>query len=349
MKHFILLLVIIQFVAGNSGFSKSDNIFENIIERNQLPADTLDSSVKLNNNKGETLIEIMEESGGASILLPPLSSIINSNNKLYNINNVLHWNDSPIQSPNLNDGWTITNENVVLSDSNRKVGIGTSKPQYKMHLDNGELFIKGYSNWFQGIIMRNEIGRSVLRLEGTRSDNNLNSTELSLLDLTNGSSWRLLNANNNTFSILNHSASSGFSVAFQIEFGAPSNSMTINSNGNIGIGVWAGDHKLAVAGSIISEEVVVKLQSNWPDFVFTDDYSLKNLYELEDYIQKHNHLVDIPSKDEISKNGIDLAEIQIKLLQKIEELTLYTIQQHKDIESLKEQIQLLHKNCGRIK
>ena len=77
-----------------------------------------------------------------------------------------------------------------------------------------------------------------------------------------------------------------FEYPLQIDFSAPTNSLTINEYGNIGIGAWSSEHKLAVAGSIISEEVVVKLQSNWPDYVFSEDYDLTELSEVEKFIKE---------------------------------------------------------------
>lgn len=100
-----------------------------------------------------------------------------------------------------------------------------------------------------------------------------------------------------------------------------------NVNGNIGIGtsIIPTGFKLAVAGKIITEEVVVKLQSNWPDYVFEQDYNLKPLHEVEQFVKTNKHIPDIPSAAEVEKNGLSMGEMQNKLLQKIEELTLYII------------------------
>ncbi|WP_396589587.1 hypothetical protein [Allomuricauda sp. R78024] len=116
------------------------------------------------------------------------------------------------------------------------------------------------------------------------------------------------------------------------------------SSGNVGIGIATvpTGYSLAVVGSIITEGVTVKLQSDgWPDFVFEKDYLLPSLQKVENYIQRNGHLPNIPSASEIGKNGIHLGEMDAKLLQKIEELTLYTIQQQKEIDSLKNASQAL--------
>ena len=82
------------------------------------------------------------------------------------------------------------------------------------------------------------------------------------------------------------------------------------------------------------KKVKVTLEG-WSDFVFYKDYKLPSLTEVEDHIKEKGHLKDIPSNKEVKKNGIFLGEMNAKLLQKIEELTLYTIQQEKEINYLK--------------
>ena len=75
--------------------------------------------------------------------------------------------------------------------------------------------------------------------------------------------------------------------------------------------------------------------SGWSDFVFKKEYNLPSLEQVEKYIAKNGHLENIPNEEEVIKNGMNLGEMDAKLLQKIEELTLYSIQQQKEIEVLK--------------
>lgn len=106
--------------------------------------------------------------------------------------------------------------------------------------------------------------------------------------------------------------------------------------GKVGIGTQnPGDWKLAVNGNIRAKEI--KVETGWSDFVFFDDYELPTLKEVEQHINAFGHLKDIPSAKDVEKNGIKVGEMNSKLLQKIEELTLYTIQQEKQIERLKKQ------------
>ncbi len=133
--------------------------------------------------------------------------------------------------------------------------------------------------------------------------------------------------------------------------------------GNIGIGKESSsNYKLDVAGTIRADEIkvediaatniqlegniaanqiTVKANGNTADFVFSNTYNLKDLVEVENYIKTHKHLPDIPSAEEMEASGVNLAEMNKLLLQKVEELTLYSIQQAeklKELENIKEQL-----------
>lgn len=100
-------------------------------------------------------------------------------------------------------------------------------------------------------------------------------------------------------------------------------------------------YKLTVEGKIIAREMKVTQLEPWPDYVFTADYTLLNLYALDKFIAENSHLPDIPSAEDVAQEGVLLGEMQTKLLLKIEELTLYTIQQQKQIDALALRIQKL--------
>ena len=115
----------------------------------------------------------------------------------------------------------------------------------------------------------------------------------------------------------------------------------IHGSGRVGIGTMNGDHKLNVKGTIKAEEIIVDEVP--ADFVFEDDYELMSLSKLEQSIKQNKHLPGIPSAKEVEANGVSLGEMQTKLLQKIEELTLYVIDLKKENEMFKQRLALLEK------
>jgi len=128
--------------------------------------------------------------------------------------------------------------------------------------------------------------------------------------------------------------------------------MIINSNGNVVIGATAAPacYKFAIAGAAVAESMTVKLQANWCDYVFKKDYLLMPLSELKAYIDKNQHLPEIPAAAEVERNGLDLGEMNKVLVKKVEELTLYLIEKDKEdkarqqeVDELKKQVETLLK------
>jgi hypothetical protein len=105
------------------------------------------------------------------------------------------------------------------------------------------------------------------------------------------------------------------------------------ANGNVGIGTATPKEKLSVNGKIRAHEIKVET-ANWPDYVFAKDYELPTLRETEKHIKDKGHLPGIPSAAEVKANGVDLGEMNAKLLQKIEELTLHLIEKEKLVSDL---------------
>lgn len=99
---------------------------------------------------------------------------------------------------------------------------------------------------------------------------------------------------------------------------------------------WPTDYKLAVNGKIIATDFMVRL-GPWPDYVFQDDYELKSIAELKEFLLKKKHLPGIPSSKEIADTDLSISKIVVLQMEKIEELTLYLIQLNDEIENMKKE------------
>jgi hypothetical protein len=114
------------------------------------------------------------------------------------------------------------------------------------------------------------------------------------------------------------------------------------SNGNVGIGTWTADYKLTVNGKIKAEEVQVVVDVP-ADYVFEENYQLKPLEEDEKFVKENKHLPGVPDAQTLINNGWQVGEMNNKLLEKVEELTLYMIELKKENEKLKERLEKLEK------
>ena len=111
----------------------------------------------------------------------------------------------------------------------------------------------------------------------------------------------------------------------------------LKDNGNIGIGTNNPQAKLSVNGEVLAKSVRVSTSSSyWPDYVFGEDYEMMSLPELEAYVKDNRHLPGVPSAKEIGEQGdVDLGEMNVLLLEKVEELTRYVIELQKQIDEMK--------------
>ncbi len=224
---------------------------------------------------------------------------------------------------NYNDAWKPWKK-IVLEDENGNVGIGTSAPNEKLDV-RGNIYMNTGTN-------NNHIFWSGHHMTmGTKPGHYYHN----IFSLKPGGASQ----GNLVSKFQMYTVSSNFQEALKVLVNTAGSSFF--NGGNVGIGTTTPDHKLDVNGVIRAKEI--KVETNWSDFVFEPGYNLRTLEDLEQYIAQNKHLPDIPSESEVKENGINLGEINAKLLQKIEELTLYVIEQNKEIKSLKKKIHNLQR------
>ncbi len=215
-------------------------------------------------------------------------------------------------------------------DYNGNVGIGTSKPGHNLDISNNSALrnvgVELDASHYTGTGTSHSFIQ--FKTPNFKTDNTL----------TNGAAEiGLSNANGALY------------ITRKTNVGVNSNGIILDKNANVGIGtISTGGHKLAVEGSIGAREVKVETTS-WPDYVFTNEYKLPSLQEVERHIKSKGHLKNIPSAKQVKANGIKLGEMNKKLLEKIEELTLYTIQQEKAIETQNKKIDKQEKKLKELK
>lgn len=218
---------------------------------------------------------------------------------------------------------------MVMSINNNKVGIGTTAPESKLHLFDGGISSNAY-NQFNGNLI-------IQASTGARSATSGAALEFVIPANTDGSNYwgqaRIVTVAGNSASgdatgkmILGtrRMFDKGTGTGNVWNYG---DDIVIDGTGNVGISTSnTQGYKLAVNGSIHSKSVKVDL-IGWPDFVFQKDYKLPTLTEVKNYIDMNHHLPEMPSANEVHTNGLDLGEMNRLLLKKVEELTLYLIEQ----------------------
>ncbi len=146
---------------------------------------------------------------------------------------------------------------------------------------------------------------------------------------------------NNEIIARNNTTPGGSAADLFLQYDAGNLILCGSEQGAVGIGVASGasipaGFLLAVDGKIISEEIKVQLSGNWPDYVFNEKYKLLSFDELRKYIATNKHLPNIPAAAEVEKNGIEVGDMQKKMMEKIEELTLYVLELERKVNLLEQ-------------
>ncbi len=121
----------------------------------------------------------------------------------------------------------------------------------------------------------------------------------------------------------------------------PTANFHVGGNMMLGAGTPATGYLLSINGKMICEELKVQLDASWPDYVFEKKYKLPTLEDLEASIKKNKHLPGIPTAAQVKKEGIEVGDMQKRLLEKLEELTLYVIEINKENKQLKREVDKL--------
>lgn len=211
------------------------------------------------------------------------------------------------------------------------VGIGTTEPESKLNVNIGA----GGANGTVGLRIGGVSNYPSLEFGIENDYDGMIKTYGNDLKIYAGN-WKSIGATASE----NHTIYFHTSKAGSTNWSIPK--MVLNHEGNLGIGISSPSDKLAVNGNIRAREIKVEA-TNWPDYVFTKSYRLPTLEETENHIKEKGHLPGIPSAAEVKANGIDLGEMNAKLLQKIEELTLHLIENKKETDLFKNTIEELKK------
>lgn len=252
----------------------------------------------------------------------------------------------------LNHGATAGND-LVLNGSS--IGLGTENPEEKLHIVGGNVQVNSFNPYIKlqqanvdkgfvdlssddfrlGTYAGNTAGSVRVRVNGQER---MNISPEGTMNLING-----LDAGLNSNGYLMFGSVTGSNIVID------NNEIIARTNGAAGALVLQHDggtvrignvavpsgYKFAINGKMLCEELRVKLAGNWPDYVFNKNYNLLPLSELKKFIEQNNHLPNIPRASAIEKEGLEVGDMQKKMMEKIEELTLYVIDLQKQIEELK--------------
>lgn len=210
------------------------------------------------------------------------------------------------------------NQRLTILGTNGNVGIGTANPNTKLEINGSAVAPLGDNNATTSMVF-----------SGTNN--------------WKGMVWT--DQNGNGRKALRYDQQSGFLVFSDLTAsGHYNNRLVLHNNGNVGIGTDNPDSKLTIDGGIHSQEVIVDIEAGTgPDYVFEEDYNLISLEETKAYIQENKHLPEVPSAKVMESEGVELRDMSLLLLKKIEEMTLHQIELMEEVKALKAKVKELEK------
>ncbi len=313
-----------------------------------IPAEASAQKMTVKDSDDNVLMEVNDEGTVGSITLKDASvtpSVIT--NKLYVFNGILYWNGTALGPAGGVGGWVDDGTVVRLNTVTDMVGIGTANPRGSLDLGEGGLNKNlrlgdyldiGETDYLNVVYfgINSILSSSSIAGEYNRFIPQYNPGQ-GLIMVQNGYAQNL-----DIYGIdwEGSSAEKDFPNDF-------THIIRFNYGGNVGIGTRDPTHLLTVNGTIKAQELI--LSPVGADFVFEDDYQLRSLDEVEAYIQKNKHLPEIPSVKEMERNGVSTGKFHSKLLQKVEELTLYMIEMKKNQEIQSNKLKVLEEENRTLK
>lgn len=301
-----------------------------------------------NNPNASAILEVSSSNKG--LLIPRLASKASISNPVQGLlvyetgTNLLYQFDGSSWQKMLNSTfWNSSDLRDFVFNTTDSIGIGTAAPLEKLHVSGGNFRLSGNlgmtGNAGIGLIVPEQQLhiRSSTASEGIilEAVNPILQLRQSNTPLEGYSNTGFLQLSGNDIRLGTNSSNNSGKLVIRTN---GNDRMWVDSAGNVTIGFAykaAQGYKLSVNGKIMAEEVRVQLDADWPDYVFAKEYKLMPLNDLRHFISRNKHLPGILPAVQVKDQGLDLADTQKRMMEKIEELTLYILQLKTEIDQLK--------------
>ena len=236
----------------------------------------------------------------------------------------------------------------ITSDAN--IGIGTNSPNARLHVRTKETVTATFENHL------NTGADAAIKIQGRRSactNCDIAGVQFSNFDgdEAGGTEIKLATV---SAGMQTSSGQNGYLTFKTSQAGTLNEQMRIGQNGQVLVGTASTeslDFRVIVKDGILTEKVVIQVEgeSSWPDYVFAPEYNLRPLSEVASFVKENSHLPEVPSAKQVADEGVNLAEMNATLLQKVEELTLYLIKQNEQLQAQQQEIEALKRQVKAIK